>query len=474
MSSSTHQDIERFDLISLGSGEAGKYIAWKLAATGLRAVVIERQYLGGSCPNVACLPSKNVIFSAGAVHLASQAGSFGLPMTVTTEPVADIKAIIARKKTMVDGLVQMHEGIFEKTKVPLIWGDGKFVGPKVIEIVAPDGTKRLLTAETIIICTGSRAKVDDIAGLRDSNPMTHVDILNINEIPKHLVILGGGYVGLEFAQALRRLGAKVTVIERNPKILKNEDDDVVEALVQVLEAEGVEFSMSTTIKQVSGTSGTSVTLTGLKNGKPFEIQGSHILCAAGRLPNTDGIGAEKAGVDLTEAGFVAVNEQLQTSAEGVFAVGDCAGSPFFTHVGYDDFRIVRDYLLGKPASKTRKSSRLIPFTLFTSPELAHVGLREYEAKAKGIPYRLSKLPMAGFLRTRTMGGSEGFAKLLVADDDKILGFTVLGPNAGELLPVVQLAITKDLLYTDIAELILTHPTMGEGLVSLFSAIQAKS
>jgi pyruvate/2-oxoglutarate dehydrogenase complex dihydrolipoamide dehydrogenase (E3) component len=270
---------------------------------------------------------------------------------------------------------------------------------------------------------------------------------------------------------MRRLGAQVTVIERNERVLKNEDRDIADTLLGVLEKEGVKFCPETIIQEVSGQSGSTVTLRGTSAGKPFEITGSHILCATGRLPNTDNIGLEEAGVKLTKRGFVETNENLETLSDGVFAVGDCAGSPNFTHIAFDDFRIVRDILMGKPTIETRKTSRQVPFTLFTTPELAHVGLREHEAVGRGIKFRLAKLPMMGFLKTRTLGETKGFAKALIADDDTILGFTALGVGAGELLPVVQLAMKRGLPYTDITELVITHPTLNEGWSFCFRACQ---
>jgi pyruvate/2-oxoglutarate dehydrogenase complex dihydrolipoamide dehydrogenase (E3) component len=269
---------------------------------------------------------------------------------------------------------------------------------------------------------------------------------------------------------MRRLGAEVSIIERNNRLLKREDDDVAGALHDILSKEGVKIYTETTVNQVSGLSGKAVTITGEQSGKAIDISGTHILCATGRSPNTDDIGLEKIGVRITERGFVEVDQNLQTSSNGVFAVGDCAGSPHFTHVAFDDFRIVRDFLLGKTAAADRITGRQIPFTLYTSPELAHVGLREHEARSKAIRFRITKVPMLVFLKTRTLGETTGFAKALIAEDDTILGFTALGVGSGELLPVVQLAMKKSLPYTDITDLIITHPTLGEGLVALFSSV----
>jgi len=465
-----HRNAHHYDLLVLGSGEAGKFLAWTLSSNaGQRCAVIERRWLGGSCPNVACLPSKNFVHSANVVYDAKHGHSFGVQ---DSEDMVAMTAVRERKRDMVKGLMDMHAGRFKDFGVDLIWGEGKFVGNKSVEVTGEDG-KRVLTAEKVAVCTGSRAKIDDTPGLKAAKPLTHIEILELDIVPSHLVVLGGGYVGLEFAQAMKRLGAQVTIIERSKRLVKNEDQDIADVVIGVLEKEGVRICTETTIQEVSGESGSSVTLKGTSSGHPVEITGSHILCATGRLPNTDGIGLEEAGIKLTAKGFIETNENLETSSQGVFAVGDCAGSPHFTHVAFDDFRIVKDVLLGKSLPPNRRSGRQVPFTLFTTPELAHVGLREHEAISQGIKFRIAKLPMAGFLKTRTLGETTGFAKTLIAEDDTILGFTALGVGAGELLPVVQLCMKRQLPYTDISEMVITHPTLSEGLVFLFSAVPAK-
>ncbi|KAH7386644.1 FAD-dependent pyridine nucleotide-disulfide oxidoreductase [Phaeosphaeria sp. MPI-PUGE-AT-0046c] len=461
-----------YDTISIGSGEAGKYVCWNRSSTlGVKTAVIEHKWLGGSCPNIACLPSKNFIFSADVVHQAQKYAATGL--LKVGDIAVNMAAVLERKRGMVKGLIEMHEGVFAGSGAELILGHGRLLGENRVEVELKDGGKRVLTADNIIICTGSRARVDDTRGLKEAKPLTHIEILELSEVPRHLIILGGGYVGMEFAQAFRRFGAAVTVVERNARILRNEDEDVSDALVELLKGEGVNFLTSFTLSNVSGTSGESVDLSGAHNGESMEISGSDLLVASGRLPNVEDTGLEAAGVELTAAGHVKVNEFLQTSVPGIFAVGDCAGSPHFTHIGFDDFRIVRDFLLTKQPLRST-TDRQVPYTLYTSPELARVGLSESAARKAGIQYRLAKLPMAAFLRTRTMDTTQGFAKALVsASDDTILGFTALGPKAGELLPVVQLAMSAGLPYTSIAGLIVTHPTLNEGLVSLFANVPAR-
>jgi pyruvate/2-oxoglutarate dehydrogenase complex dihydrolipoamide dehydrogenase (E3) component len=476
MAKQAAESIEHFDYVSLGSGEAAKYIAWTLASQHSKkwkCAVIEHQWIGGSCPNVACLPSKNVVNSAHVAHLAREASAYGLGAFVADSAdapglKAEMSVVKQRKVGMVDGLVQMHIGKFEDTHVELIRGHGTFVGPKTIEV-----NGRLLTGDAVVICTGSKAVVDSgIPGFVDAKPLTHVEILNLETLPSHLIILGGGYIGLEFAQAFRRFGSEVTVIDRNSHILKVEDEDIASALTEILAREGIKFLTRTSVTQVSGISGDEVTVS-LSGAEATTIRGSHLLAATGRTPNTSGIGLAEAGIKLTERGHVSVDEQLRTSVDGVFAVGDCAGSPHFTHIAYDDFRLVSSYLTGSPRPGG-KAGRQVPSVLFTHPELAQVGLREKEAKARGVPYRLTKLPMAAFLRTRTHGQMEGFAKALVEENgNQILGLTALGEGAGELLPVVQLAMKLGIPYTELADLVITHPTLNEGLVALFSSVPPK-
>ncbi|KAK4153566.1 leghemoglobin reductase [Chaetomidium leptoderma] len=462
---------EQYDFVALGGGEAAKLLAWDLASNhGKKCAVIEHGPIAGACPTVACMPTKTLIHSAQLAHLARQVPA-SAPGTARADIKTDMAKVFTRKQDVVDGMADLFLGIFAETKAELIRGHGELVGPKTISC-----NGRLLTGETVLINTGSKALVDtSIPGLANAKPLTHVELLNIKTLPTHLIILGGGYVGIEFAQAYVRFGARVTVIERNAQVLKKEDSDVISALTKILAREGVEFLTSTSVTKVSGTSGDEVVLTLSGPGGPSEIiRGSHLLVSAGRTPNTSGIGLAEAGIQLSPAGHVAVDEQLRTSVPGVFAAGDCAGSPYFTHIGWDDHRVILASLTGSPR-EGGTANRQVPSTLFTSPELAHVGLREEEAKARGIPYRLTKAPMAAFLRSRALGETEGFAKALVeADGDKVLGFTALGPGAGELLPAVQLVMKLGLSYKELVDLIIVHPTMCEGLVDLFRSVPPRT
>ncbi len=459
---------EDYDVVVLGSGEAGKYLAWTLATEGKRTAVIERKHLGGSCPNIACLPSKNVIHSAKVASYFRRSEEFGI---ATEGWKIDMSAVRDRKRKMIDGLMEMHHGKFKASGAEIVMGNGRFVAPRTIEIALCAGGTRTLRGKTVIINTGSRARIDDTPGLREARPLTHIEALELDHLPGHLIVLGGGYVGLELAQAMRRLGSRVTVVERNGSLIHREDRDVTEAIEKVFRDEEIAVATGATVRRVEGVSGESVRLHAAYGGAEVVIEGTHLLVAGGRTPNTDGIGLETAGVETDERRHVRVNERLQTTAKDVWAVGDCAGSPYFTHIGFDDFRVVLDNLAGGNRVTT---GRQVPFCLFTDPELARVGLSEAEAKDRGIAYRLAKIPMLAVLRTRTLSETRGFLKALIEQDgDRILGFTAFGVEAGEVMAAVQVAIAAGLPYTMLRDMVLTHPTMAEGLVALFSAVPAR-
>jgi pyruvate/2-oxoglutarate dehydrogenase complex dihydrolipoamide dehydrogenase (E3) component len=457
--------LEKYDILVLGSGEAGKYIAWTLAKQGRRVAVIERRYVGGSCPNIACLPSKNFIHSAKVAHYFFRSAEFGI---YKDNCRIDMAAARDRKRKMVAGLVDMHLANFKSSGAELLMGTGRFSAPKTIELAQPDGVTRRLQGAKIILSVGTRAMLDSIPGLAEANPLTHIEALELDRIPEHLVVLGGGYIGLEFAQAIRRFGSRVTVIERNAKLIHREDDDVTAAIHELFRDEGIEVLTDSRAAKVEGKSGEGVRVHVTQAGTGKIVAGSHLLVASGRTPNTRGIGLELAGVELTERGYIKVNERLETTAPDVYAVGDCAGSPHFTHIAFDDFRIVRDNLTGGNRVTT---GRQVPFCLFTDPELARIGLSETEAKKNGVAYRLAKIPMMAALRTRTLSETRGFMKALIdTKNDRILGFTAFGVEAGEIMASVQIAMLAGLPYTTLRDTIFTHPTLAEGLVALFSAV----
>ena len=425
--------------------------------------VVERKYIGGACPNIACLPSKNVIYTAQVAGYARRLAEFGMSAEHFSVSMAGVRE---RKREMVAKQVQAHLDLFHKSGAELILGAGRFVGPKTVEVTLPDGTMRRLQGERILIGTGSRAVVADTPGLREADPLTHVGILELDVVPEHLIILGGGYVGLEFAHAMRRFGSAVTIIEHNGRLLHQEDDDVSEAITSLFTDEGIAVFLNSRVVAVEGRSGDRVKLSVEKDGLTETIEGTHILVAAGRRPNTEDLGLEQAGVETTQSGYICVNEKLETTAPGVWAAGDVAGSPKFTHVSKDDYRVFRAQVMGG----TRVTAgRLVPYCLFLEPELAKVGLGEQEARSLGLGYRLFKIPMAAVLRAQAIVETRGFMKALVAGDDTILGFTAFGMHAGEIMSAVQLVMLTKQPYTAILDAVLAHPTMAEGLQMLFSS-----
>jgi len=456
---------EVYDIIVLGSGEAGKYLGWTLAKQGKRVAVIERKYVGGSCPNIACLPSKNIIHSAKVASYFFRSQEFGI---TKDNCKIDMTVVRDRKRQMVKRLVDVHLANYKASGAELIMGSGCFTAPGSIEVTLSEGGKRRLRGAKIIISTGSRATIDSVPGLLEAGPLTHVEALELDHIPEHLLVIGGGYIGLEFAQAMRRFGSRVTVIDRNEKLAHREDADVSDGLLQLFLDEGIEVLTGARIARVQGKSGETVKVVVTRAGSEEIVTGTHLLVATGRTPNTDGLGLKLAGVETTDRGYIKVNERLETTAAGVWAVGDCAGSPQFTHIAFDDFRIVRDNLAGGHRVTT---GRQVPFCLFTDPELARIGLSEKEAKERGIAYRLAKIPMLANLRTRTLSETRGFMKALIdVQSDRILGFTVFGVGGGEIMSTVQVAMMAGLPYTALRDAIFTHPTLQDGLVPLFSAV----
>lgn len=466
---SKQPQVEDFDLLILGGGTGSTIAAWTFAGEGKRVAVIDRKYIGGSCPNIACLPSKNIIHSAKVASYFHRSREFGIAHDGFT---IDMSRVRERKRAMVRSLNEDYLENYKKTGGEFILGSGRFVAPKTVEVTLVNGTTRRLRGTNVIVSTGTRAKLEAIPGLAEAQPLTHIEALELDEIPEHLLVIGSGYVGVEFAQAMRRFGSRVSVIGRRERLMPQEDEDVAEALRSLLEDEGIDLLLKARIKRVSGKSGNSVNLVIEQNGIDKTLEGSHVLVAAGRTPNTEGLGLELAGVELTDRGYIKANNRLQTTAPGVWAIGEVAGSPQFTHISVDDFRVVHDNLNGVDHVTT---GRQVPYCLFTDPELARIGLNEKEAKAKGIPYRLFKVPMGSNLRARTLSETRGFQKALVeADSDRILGFTAFGVGAGEIMASVQVAMIAGLPYTALRDAILAHPTLVEGLIPLFSSVPVSS
>ena len=453
---------DQYQNVVIGSGEAGKFLAWTLAKHGQRTIVVERSAMGGACPNVACLPSKNVIQSAKVASYVQHAKSYGI---ATGQTKIDMAGVFRRKQQMIDGLIQLHRERFQASGAEFVMGEARFKEPKTFHVQLNNGDARTLRGERIFLAVGTRAALPDVPGLKEAQPLTHVEALDLQRLPEHLVVLGGGYVGLEFAQAMRRFGSRVTVLQRSGQLLDHEDPDVAGAILELMQDEGVEVTLNSEVLKVAGHSGTDLQIDVRADDSVRSIEASDLLVATGRTPNTDRLDVAKGGVELDSRGYVRVNERLESTAPDVWAMGDCAGTPHFTHASFDDHRIVRDNLSG--GNRTTRD-RLIPYCLFTDPELVHVGLSETQARAQGVHYQLWKLPMAAVMRTRTHGEARGFMKALVADDDRILGFTALGAEASELLAAVQTAMIGRVPYTALRDGIFTHPTIAEGLTVLFA------
>jgi pyruvate/2-oxoglutarate dehydrogenase complex dihydrolipoamide dehydrogenase (E3) component len=460
---------EQFDVLILGSGTAGKLMAWHMGASGRRTAVVERRWVGGSCPNIACMPSKNEIRSAEVAHLARHAAQFG----ALTGPVkVDMATVRRRKRDMVDAQVATHLRNYKASGAELIMGTGRFVAAKTLEVSLNDGGTRTLAGAQVFLDLGTHAAIPSVPGLEAAKPLTHIEALELDTLPQHLIVIGGGYSGLELAQAYRRFGSDVTIIESGPQLMGREDFDVSHEMRHILEDEGVRVFVATELLHMRGKSGDGISLEVRTNSGEKNIEGSDILVAVGRVPNTAGIGLGEVGIELDGRGYIRVNERLETSAPDVWALGECAGSPLFTHISEDDFRIVRDNLAGGRRS-TR--DRLVPYCMFTDPPLAHVGLSEGEAERQGVITRVAKLPTSAVLRAQATGESQGFMKALVADnDDRILGFTMIGAGAGEVMAVVEMAMLAGLPYTRLREAVLAHPTMAEGLSFLFSNVPPRS
>jgi pyruvate/2-oxoglutarate dehydrogenase complex dihydrolipoamide dehydrogenase (E3) component len=416
-------ELEQLEVLVLGSGTGGKLLGWHMAQSGRRTAVVERQWIGGSCPNIACMPSKNEISSAKVAQLARHSRSYG---AVTGSVAVDMAAVRRRKREMVERQIAQHLQIYTASGAELVMGNGRFVAPKTVEVKLNNGATRVLAADKVFLNVGTHAAIPNIAGLEAAQPLTHVEALELDYLPQHLIVIGGGYSGLELAQAYRRFGSSVTIIESGPQLLAREDIDVSQEIRRILSDEGIQV------------------LVGLK----------------------------EAGIELDGRGYIRVNSRLETSAPDVWAVGECAGSPQFTHISEDDFRIIRDNLAG---GNRNTRDRLVPYCMFTDPPLARVGLSEGEAERQGVIARIARLPMDAVLGAQATDQRQGFMKALVADsDDRILGFAMIGATAGEVMAAVHTAMLAGLSYSRLADAAFAHPTMAEGLAPLFSNVPLRA
>ncbi|MBU9547362.1 FAD-dependent oxidoreductase [Burkholderia multivorans] len=451
-------DVKRVDFLFLGGGKGGKSLAMDMARRGKRVAVIERGMIGGSCINVACIPSKALIHHARSMHAWREAAK-------RQDVTADMAAVSTYVASVVNGMVDVNRRAFEQSGLELVIGTGRFVAPRTIAVRTDDGAEAIYEGENVYINTGTVAAIPDVPGLRDAQPLTHVEALRLTTLPRHLIVIGGGYIGLEMAQAFRRLGSAVTLVTDTPRVAMREDEDVGTVIQQALADDGIQLMLAAKLVDVRGKSGERVTVR-LADGSV--VEGSDLLVATGRKPQTDGIGLERAGVETDARGFIKVDPQLATTAERTWAIGEVAGTPMFTHASFDDYRVLKAGIEGRPAST---AGRIIPYALFIDPELGRIGLNEADAKARDIEVRVAKLPMASVPRARTDGKTRGFMKALVQPDTgAILGFTMVGTGAGDVTTAVQMAMLGGLPYTAVRDAIIGHPIVSEGLNLLFATL----
>ena len=460
------EPAEDVDLLVVGGGKAGKSLAMLRARAGDRVVMVERDKVGGTCINVACIPTKTLISAARVLREVQGSGAHGVTLPgrdggagALERARIDLAALRARKEAVVGGMVAAHEKMFPASGMDFVRGTARFVGERTVEIALNDGGRRRVRGARVLINTGTTPSVPPIEGLADVRYWTSEDLLALPELPDALVVLGGGVIGVEMASLMGLLGVPVTVVHAGAHILDREDDDVAAEVAAGLEALGATILTGARASKVAAApDGRGVVVT-TADGR--EAAGSHLLVALGRTPVTAGLGLEAAGVELTGRGFVRVDDHLRTTAEGIYAAGDVAGTPQFTHASWNDFRVLRDLFAGKEASTT---GRLIPWAVFTTPELGHVGLTEAEARRAGHEVRVAKTPTAAVPRAKTLGRTEGFYKVIVdADTDEILGAAIIGAEASEVVTAIQMAMLGGLRWQQVRDAVITHPTMGEGL-----------
>ncbi|RZK30840.1 MAG: mercuric reductase [Hymenobacter sp.] len=449
------------DALIIGSGQAGNPLAKALADAGRTVILVEEAQLGGSCVNYGCVPTKTILASAERMHQIRTAEGFGIRLS--GEAQVDMPAVIARKDALLAKSRRSLAKSFdeEHDNITVLRGHATFTGPHALLVQETKERASTIKAKQVFINTGTRPKVPDVPGLADIDFLTTDQLLDIQEVPEHLIILGGGYIGLEFGQMFRRFGSRISIIETGHQLLEREDDDVCQCLQSALIEEGIELLLNAQTRHVSRNAEGQLTLTLDTPQGERRLHGSHLLVATGRQPNSDKLNLEAAGVKVDEKGFIQVNSKLQTSARHIFALGDVHGGPQFTHISYDDFRVVRDNLLhhGRRSAKQRP----LPYCVFTDPQLGRIGLSETQAKQEGVAYRMSKIPVRNLSRAQHTSQEIGFWKVLVGPDDRILGAAILGPEAGDIMTILQVAMAGRLRYQQLQDMVIAHPVWAEGL-----------
>ncbi|HMQ34697.1 MAG TPA: mercuric reductase [Chloroflexaceae bacterium] len=457
---------ERFDIIVIGAGQAGGPFAGACAKAGRRTALVEAAHVGGTCVNEGCTPTKTMVASARVAHLARRAADYGVR---TGEVAVDLEVVRRRKREVVASWREGSEGRLREAGVELIMGEASFSGPRAISVALAGGGARELGAETVVINAGARPAVPQLPGLDRVPFLDSTSVMELGEAPEHLLVLGGGYIGLEFGQMFRRFGSRVTIVQRGPRLLAREDPDIADAVATILREDGVEVLLDSEARRAARGEGGGVVLTVKTPQGERELAGSHLLVAAGRAPNSDRLNLAAAGVETGKGGHIAVDERLATSAPGVYAVGDIKGGPAFTHISYDDFRILQANLLEGGDRTT--AGRLVPYTVFIDPQLGRVGLGEEEARAQGRAVKVASMPMARVARAIEVDETRGLMKAVVdAATDRILGCAILGLEGGEIMSALQIAMLGGLPYTALRDGVFAHPTLAESLNNLFASV----
>src|SRR6266481_5097685 len=458
-----------YDAIVIGSSRGGRLLPIALAKAGWKTAIIERVHVGGTCINEGCTPTKTMVASARVAYLARRGADYG----VHTGPISvDMQAVRKRKQGIVEGARSALESRIKATQgLDLLMGEAHFIAPKTLEVHLKNSETQQITAPMIFIDTGDRPEQLAIKGVESVPVLNSTTIMELDTVPEHLFIIGGGYIGLEFGQMFRRFGSQVTLIQRRPRLLTREDEDVSDGITKILREEGITVLTGTTPQQVEQRSSGRMQLTVRTPQGEQQLTGSHLLGAPGRVPNTEDLTPEAAGIQLDKQGYIQVNGQLETNVAGIYALGDVKGGPAFTHVAKDDFRILRTNLLEHGNASTQ--DRLVPYTIFIDPQLGRVGMSENEARKQGRTIRVAKLPMHSVARALEIGETRGFMKAIVdADTQQILGCAILGVEGGEIMTIIQVAMMGELPYTALKEGIFTHPTLAEGLNTLFMALDS--
>ena len=458
---------DKYDAIIIGSGQGGGPLATTLAKAGWKVALIEREYVGGTCVNRGCTPTKTMVASARVAYLTRRAADYG----IQTGPIdIDMQKVRQRKRDIVENFRSSGQRYMESVKnLDLIFGEAGFSDPKTIQIHLNDGEKRQLDADKIFINTGGRPVVPPVEGLENVPTLDSTSIMELDTVPEHLIMIGGGYIGLEFGQMFHRFGSRVTVLQRGSQLLPREDADVTEELTRILKEDGLEIILEADLKRAERNGENKIQLTVETPDGDRNIIGSHVLLSAGRMPNTEALNLGAVGIETDDRGFVKVSEHLETNVAGVYAMGDVKGGPAFTHIAYDDFRILNNNLLEGGTAGFK--DRLVPYTLFTDPQLGRIGMGEKEALQKGHNIRIAKLPMSQVARAIELDETRGFMKAIVdADTDQILGAVVLGIEGGEVMSVLEMAMIGKVAYPIIRDAIFAHPTLAESLNNLFMGI----